>query len=539
MKRPKEVIANVASEPIRANVVKIISPVVRRPKGPGEKFGSMFNDIQTQRVFDDSKTFVDLIPNRKPAQIRQSYRMERNDPNFNLQEFINRNFYHSPKKSASYLPNVETSIDQHISSLWQELRITNRLNRGSLLALPYPYVVPGGRFREQFYWDSYFIMLGLAREGDWRMIEGMMKNYAYMIRKFGLIPTANRSYFLSRSQPPFLSHMVRLLAKHQGETTTLSKWLPYLLAERHFWMQGLNQINKKGKTEVRRVVRVDNNAILNRYFDDLSTPRPESHEEDVSTASALPESDASRTYVHLRAAAESGWDFSSRWFRDPGDIRTIETTDILPVDLNCLLYHLDITIADAYKHLRQRRLERSFRKAAARRADLIQRYFWDEQSGFYYDYNFSRAARTERLTLAGIFPLYVGIANEYQAEKVASKIEQSFLKDGGLLTTTAQTGQQWDAPNGWAPLHHVAYIGLKNYGYDKLANEIRNRWAKTNLLVYKRDHKLIEKYNVVNHGHLGGGGEYPLQDGFGWTNGVLEDFLVDINHEKINNDQSA
>ncbi len=525
-RKAKEIIADVTGEPIKAGAVKIIGTVTRTPKSPDERLGSVFRDVQERRLFPDSKTFVDLIPKKAASQIREAYRMEKNDPNFNISDFVNRHFYNHQNQS-SYQPNETDDVLTHIKNLWPELTVTNRRNRGSLLSLPYPYVVPGGRFREQFYWDSYFIMVGLAAEGQWSTIEGMMKNYAYMIRKFSFIPTANRSYFLSRSQPPFFSHMVELLSQQKGGST-LIEYLPYMLSERLFWMKGEKKLSKNTSAK-RRVVRVGSGGILNRYYDNKQSPRPESHDEDIETANEAKATEASKVYVHLRAAAESGWDFSSRWFKDPADIRTIHTTDILPVDLNCLLYHLDMTIAKTYRILKQKRLERTYRRAAEKRAKLIQETFWSEQNGFYYDYDFVAKNRTERVTLAAIFPLYVGIATAEQAKLVASKIVNEFLKPGGLATTTDETSQQWDAPNGWAPLQYVAIAGLRKYGYENLANEIKNRWVKSNLSVFDKKHKLIEKYNVENPGELGGGGEYPLQDGFGWTNGVLEKLLSETN----------
>lgn len=521
-RKAKVIIADVTAEPIKANAVKIIGTVSRKPRSPDERLGSVFRDVQERRLFPDSKTFVDLIPKKATGQIREAYRMEKNDPNFNISDFVHRHFYNYQNPS-SYQPNNADDVMTHIKKLWPELTVTNRLNRGSLLPLPYPYVVPGGRFREQFYWDSYFIMLGLAAEGKWSNIEGMMKNYAYMIRKFGFIPTANRSYFLSRSQPPFFSHMVELLSHKKG-SSALVEYLPYMLSERLFWMKGEKKLSKNAPAN-RRVVRLGSSEILNRYYDNKQSPRPESHDEDIETASEANEIEANKVYTHLRAAAESGWDFSSRWFKDPNNIHTIHTTDILPIDLNCLLYHLDMTIAKTYKILKQKRLERTYRRAAEKRSELIQKIFWNEKHGFYFDYDFITGSQTDRFTLAAVFPLYVGIATADQAKQVAAKIVSAFLKPGGLITTADETSQQWDAPNGWAPLQYVAIIGLRKYGYEKLANEIKKRWVNTNLAVFDTKHKLIEKYNVENPGELGGGGEYPLQDGFGWTNGVLEKLL--------------
>jgi alpha,alpha-trehalase len=155
----------------------------------------------------------------------------------------------------------------------------------------------------------------------------------------------------------------------------------------------------------------------------------------------------------------------------------------------------------------------------------MQEYCWSDEDGFFVDYNFHKQQHTGRITLAGVFPLYAKIATTKQAAAVAKRIEKDFLKDGGLITTLDETGQQWDSPNGWAPLQWIAIEGLRNYGHYQLADTIKKRWMATNVGVFNEKAKMVEKYDVVNPGQLGGGGEYPLQDGFGWTNGVLAALL--------------
>jgi alpha,alpha-trehalase len=358
----------------------------------------------------------------------------------------------------------------------------------------------------------------------------MMKNYAYMIRKFGFIPTANRTYFLSRSQPPFFALMVKLLARHKGRRRTLIEYLPYLLIEYRFWMKGRRSISETPEHQaLARVVQMPNGAILNRYYDNKMTPRPESHKEDVETAHGKAEHETGALYLHLRAGAESGWDFSSRWFEDASDIKTIHTTDIIPVDLNSLLYQLEVTIAEAYRHMLQPILAKRYLLAAERRERAIHQYCWSEKEQFFVDYDFKKNAPTSHLTLAAVFPLYAKIATSQQAAAVANRIEKDFLKKGGLVTTLENTGQQWDAPNGWAPLQWVAIEGLRHYGYHQLADKIKHNWVETNIKVFKEQGKMIEKYDVESESGVGGGGEYPLQDGFGWTNGVLATLLEEAN----------
>lgn len=516
------------TDKIKSSLVTAAGYLVRASKSPDEVLGDLFSDVQKQRIYPDGKIFVDLVPKRRLKSIKQEYDLLKQDPTFDLREFVTRHFYEmkTDKERINFKADPEATISGHIKELWYHLERRNRRDKGSLIALPYSYVVPGGRFNEQFYWDSYFIMLGLATEGRWDMVEAMVKNFAYMLRKFGFIPTANRTYFLSRSQPPFFSHMVRLLARHKGKSVFV-EYLPYLLLEYRFWMKGKSKLAKQEHRAYARLVEMKNGTYLNRYYDNKMTPRPESLDQDTETAGESIERDAERLYLHLRAGAESGWDFSSRWLMEPDDLRTIHTADIIPVDLNSLLYQLEMTIAESYQILRQTLLVKRFQKMAERRARSINAYCWDEKKAFYSDYNFHHDQSTGRLSLAGIFPLFAHIASTKQAAAVAHKIEQEFLKPGGLITTLSDSSQQWDAPNGWAPLQYIAIQGLRAYGYHALANEIKKRWVATNMKVYETEQKLVEKYNVVEGNGLGGGGEYVLQDGFGWTNGVLETLLAE------------
>ena len=507
---------------VKSTVVSTAGIALPTGKSPDETYAELFQDVQDARVYADGKTFVDMIPRKRSRALAKEYEVASQDPDFDLHEFVNRHFYEfSPHRGEPYVPTKDTTAREHVAHLWPELTRRNRKVRGSLIPLPNPYIVPGGRFSEQFYWDTYFIMLGLAADNQWGLIRGMMKNYAHMLRKFGMIPTANRTYFLSRSQPPFFALMVKLLAKHQGRTRTYAEYLPLMIVEYRFWMKGHKVTGEHiDLPAYARVVRMPNGVVLNRYFDNKTTPRPESRREDVETATLALTENKDKIFLDLRAGAESGWDFSSRWFKEPGKIESIHTTDIVPVDLNCLLYVLESTIAEAYSLIRQPIFAKRFRDAAERRAETIRRYSWDIKNQFFCDYDFRAGASTGRLTLAGVFPLYAKIATNEQAAAVARKLEKEFLKDGGLISTLVDNGQQWDSPNGWAPLQWVAIQGLREYGYHELANKIRDQWLATNEKVFESRRKMIEKYDVISPGKMGGGGEYPLQDGFGWTNGV-------------------
>ena len=493
---------------------------------PEELYGDLFYEVQeNENLFVDSKTFVDAVPRTAPNKIRGKYALEQPETTAELKEFIKENFRIS-EAGSTYITD-SSSINLHIKKLWEVLkRPADEQVSGTLIPLPNPYIVPGGRFREIYYWDSYFTMLGLQEDGEIETIRNMVDNFAWLIETYGFIPNGNRTYYLSRSQPPFFAKMVELLADIEGEQV-YSEYLPALQKEYNFWMKGSENMELGA---YKRVVKLPGGEILNRYWDDKNTPRPESYREDVETAEKAVDKNPNLTkqevYRDLRAAAESGWDFSSRWLsiNENGgfDLSSIHTTQIIPVDLNSLLYNLEQTLARAYQLNSAEENSKKFRNKAKNRKAAIQKYFWKEKAGFYFDYNFEDKTTTGIYSLAGVYPLFLEISEKEQANKVAASLEQVFLRPGGLVSTPHNSGQQWDAPNGWAPLQYMSIEGLRNYGKDQLASEIKHRWLDLNQNVYKKTYKLLEKYNVEDLSKESGGGEYPTQDGFGWTNGVYQ-----------------
>ncbi|MGE3667854.1 MAG: trehalase family glycosidase [Steroidobacteraceae bacterium] len=234
---------------------------------------------------------------------------------------------------------------------------------------------------------------------------------------------------------------------------------------------------------------------------------------------------AAIVYRNLRAAAESGWDFSSRWLADGRTLATIRTVEIAPVDLNSLLYGLEQTLARAYRLAgRDADAARISARAWARR-EAMHRHLWDASRRTYGDLAWKTGEFTGVASAAMLYPLFCGVATPAQAQGVADAVRAGLLQPGGVVATTTVTGQQWDAPNGWAPLQWIAIEGLGNYGHAALAADIAHRWIHENLEVYRATGKLVEKYDVSGDA-AGGGGEYPLQDGFGWTNGVLRRLLA-------------
>ena len=488
---------------------------------PARLFGPLFVRVQMDALFPDGKTFVDAVPKTSPEIIMKRYRAAHPRSRAALLRFVHDNFT-LPSEPRTRVPPAHT-LRQHIAVLWPLLTRPAAVPPpySSLLYVPKPYVVPGGRFREFYYWDSYFTMLGLIPDGRMATARDMVDDFSYLIRTYGHIPNGARTYFLSRSQPPVYYLMVALLDA-QDPARAWSAHLPELEREYAYWMRGAAGL-RPGEAR-RNVVDMPDGSLLNRYWDAADTPRDESYREDVLTARESGRPPA-KVYRDLRAAAESGWDFSSRWLGDGRHLATIRTTDIVPVDLNSLLYGLEEAIAYGCRARHDAVCARRFFARARRRRQAMNRYLWDARSGYFMDYDWRTDKRTGELSAATLYPLFVGLTDARQANAVAAVTRARLLRRGGIVTTTRVTGQQWDAPNGWAPLQWIAIRGLRRYGHPRLAQRIAQRWVATVRRVYDHTGKLVEKYNVEQE-LPGGGGEYPLQDGFGWTNGVTEALLT-------------
>jgi len=492
-------------------------------KTPAEIYGELFTDVQMRHIFPDSKTFPDCTPKRDPQQIVKDYLALKNNPaaRFRLDEFVTGNF-DLPKTPQLNYVTQEKDVVMHVKNLWGVLRreADSAVNGSSLLPLPNPYIVPGGRFREIYYWDSYFTMLGLKESGETEMIENMVKNFAFLIDTYGHIPNGNRSYYISRSQPPFFSLMVALLASIKGDEVYLS-YMAALEKEYAFWMEGSEKL-KPGQA-YRRVVKLKDGTVLNRYWDDAATPRPEGFKEDVAVAERSGRN-KEEMYRNLRAGAESGIDFSNRWFADKKNLTSIEITDIVPVDLNALMIHLEQVIAKARKLKNDQIGANQMATKITKREAAVQKYCWNPQLNYYTDYNFKKQKQNSAVTPAGMYPfctLNKSSALNKKCALAVSMLRKKLLKAGGVQTTELNTGQQWDGPNGWAPLEWMTIWGLDRCGQSNLARDIAGRWVKLNVEVFERTGKLMEKYNVVDTHLEAGGGEYGGQDGFGWTNGGL------------------
>jgi alpha,alpha-trehalase len=484
---------------------------------PSELFGSLLARVQQNGILGDGKTFVDAVPLRPIAAIMADFAALPDDDDGELLRFVVANFDLPPSVCLTAPGAPAQSLRAHIRAMWARLARDPEPGAVNASALPvaHRHIVPGGRFREIYYWDSFFTMLGLVRDGETALATGIVDLMTDLIEEHGHVPNGTRTYYLGRSQPPLYYMMVALLDDRRPAVA--ARRLAAMKREHAWWMKGEDVL--AAGTRDGHLARLDDGDLLNRYWDPRATPRDESWREDVATAQASRRPQA-EVYRELRAAAESGWDFSSRWL-DGASLSSIRTTTIAPIDLNAVLYGLESAIAvagDADAAL--------FRARARRRREVMHRHLWHEAGGHFADYDLDRHGIRRTASAAAFAPLWVGAATQQQADATAAFAQGALLAPGGLRTTLVETGQQWDRPNGWAPLQWIAVAGLRRYGHAALAREIGRRWVATVETTFARTGLIYEKYDVEATA-IGGGGEYAPQIGFGWTNGVTAQLIDD------------
>lgn len=487
----------------------------RRAKAsPAELYGPLLAAVQERDILCDGKAFVDAVPKRSVADIMADFaHLPAGDGE--LLRFVRSNFDLPPSIDPIVRGEPVQLLRDYIRSMWSTLaREPHAVNgNSSALSVGHRHVVPGGRFREIYYWDSFFTMLGLVRDGEIALATGIVDAMTDLIEDHGHVPNGARTYYLGRSQPPLFHMMVALLNDERPEVA--ARRHAAMRREHAWWMDGAVDL-KPGEC-CNHVARLADGSLLNRYWDPRGTPRDESWREDVETAvqsgRSLPQ-----VYHDLRAGAESGWDFSSRWLNGV-ELSSIRTTEIAPVDLNAFLYGLENAIAASSAADAARYIE----LAECRRV-AMHTHLWNADDGFFADYDLALRKIRPDLTAACLAPLLAGVATAEQASASANVVRDKLLAPGGLRTTLIQSGQQWDRPNGWAPLQWIAATGLRRYGHEGLAREIARRWIASVDTTYRVSGLLYEKYDVELPS-IGQGGEYSPQIGFGWTNGVTADFI--------------
>jgi len=447
--------------------------------------------------------------------------------------------YISPRESRTRVHSELADVLDASAMKDIEIRTLPRnvlsIREHGLLYLPRPYIVPGGRFNEMYGWDSYFIQVGLLRDDQLGDASDLVENFLYEIEHYGTILNANRTYFLSRSQPPFLTRMILAVYEKTRDNAWLRGTLPAIERYYRFWTTEPHTVPDAG---------------LSRYFDRGEGPAPEvmADEKDEQGRTHY---DRAREYYRThdvtdydeslyydsrrdrltdlfykgdRSMRESGFDPSNRF-----GALNVDVIHYAPVCLNTLLYVMEDDTGRILETLGDTSAATMWRSRAASRRDLINTLMWDEEAGLYYDYNFRTRQRRRYDFATTFFPLWAGIASPAQAARLRENLSR-FEAPGGLLTSTEVTGNQWDAPFGWAPLQMIAVDGLRRYGFHEDANRIAAKFVSLVAKEFDEHGTIVEKYDVrrresdvaadIKFGYSAN------QVGFGWTNGAVLDLLA-------------
>ncbi len=406
-----------------------------------------------------------------------------------------RPFWQTPQElSASDVKEAR----KYISQFWPHLKRVQRDDVDTLIGLPNPYLVPAYNessaftFDEMYYWDSYFMVQGMLGDPkNKQLVMGILDNLFFLIKRYGMVPNANKTYLISHSQPPLLTSFIfDVYNAYQLDRRWLEQAMSYAKKE-YFtvWMA-------EKKPHHHQVYQG-----LSRYYD--------------------------VNVHHDLAEAESGWDMTTRFGR--------KCLDYLPVDLNTFLYVYEVDFMKASEILQDQEGVVFWRKASAKRKKAINSLLWNERRGNFFDFNYKKQSQGAVASLASYTTLWAGLASKSQAKKMVKNLPR-FEAKGGLTTTEDPTMQlvmpgklatQWAYPNGWAPLHFFVVYGLTRYGYHKEARRNAQKWLKTNLRWFEEQGVFLEKYNVVSPEKPPMDGLYPLQTGFGWTNAIFERFCQD------------
>ncbi len=400
---------------------------------------------------------------------------------------------------------MDKKVLTFIHNGWDACIKENRQDNGTLIGLPYPYTVPAvGYFDEMYYWDTYFTNLGLILDGRLEQARYNVDNMCFLIRKYGYMPNGNRTYYLSRSQPPFLSQMVREVYEQDPDPRWLRDAYAALDREYQFWTT--QRAAPMGLS----------------HYDDLDF---RTHMEDLVQGFAqrigVPAQAATeQTAHHYVATCESGWDITPRW--------EMACYDYAPVDLNSLLFLLESNMAYFAEILENGEAAVWQQRAQQRRNTMVTHMKTPE--GLLTDYNFVTGRHSPVLSAAVFYPLFCGLADADLAQAVVQNLPR-LEAEHGILTCEKWEGPgsfQWGYPNGWACLQYVAIAGLDRYGYGKEARRIAEKYVHLVETVFEATGNLWEKYNVVE-GNIQVANEYGLPAMMGWSAGV---YLAAKNHLK-------
>ena len=398
--------------------------------------------------------------------------------------------------------------------------VAGHQDRFSLLHLPNPVVVPGGRFREVYYWDSFWIIRGLLACKMVDTARGTIENLVHLVHTIGFVPNGGRVYY-TRSQPPLLAAMVESYVKATEDTAWGRRQLKALELEWSYWQR-------------HHSVKVGGHTLF-RYSCTEGTPRPESYREDWLLAESLEEQEKEDLWRELRSAAESGWDFSSRWFLQGNTLAATSTSNFAPVDLNSFLCKAAGIIGELHKIGGDETEASKWQEKACQLHEAMEELLWSEEDGCWFDLNITTGCKNPCYSASNLTPLWA-IPKRLPSDRASRGLaylqgEGALSHPGGVPTTLNNSGQQWDFPNVWPPLEHMLIVGLHNSPDPKVQEEslrLARRRVDQCLKVFLDTGHMFEKYNCEDPNKAGGGGEYEVQLGFGWTNGMLLDLITTL-----------
>uniref|UniRef100_A0A8C4L6L0 Trehalase n=1 Tax=Equus asinus TaxID=9793 RepID=A0A8C4L6L0_EQUAS len=508
--------------------------------------GELLHQVQMAKLYQDDKQFVDMPLSSAPDQVLQRFNElaeahNHSIPQQQLQLFVQEHFQpvgqelepwtpEDWKESPQFLqtisdPNLRAWAGQ-LHQLWKKLgkkvkpEVLSHPEQFSLIYSEHPFIVPGGRFVEFYYWDSYWVMEGLLLSEMPETVKGMLQNFLDLVQTYGHVPNGARVYYLQRSQPPLLTLMMDRYMTHTNDTAFLRDNIETLALEVDFWAENRSiSVSSGGKS-----------YVLNRYYVPYGGPRPESYSKDAELADTLPEGDREDLFAELKAGAESGWDFSSRWFiggPNPDLLSSTRTSKFVPVDLNAFLCQAEELMSNFYARLGNDTQATKYRNLRAQRLAAMEAILWDEEKGAWFDYDLETGKKNAEFYPSNLAPLWAGCFSDLgDVDKALKYLEDSQILTYhyGIPTSLRKTGQQWDLPNAWAPLQDLVIRGLAKSPSPRaqeVAFQLAQNWIRTNFDVYSNTSAMYEKYDISNSGQPGGGGEYEVQEGFGWTNGVV------------------
>ncbi|XP_051173858.1 trehalase isoform X1 [Leptopilina boulardi] len=517
--------------------------------------GDLLHTVQMAKIFKDSKTFVDMkmkySPNKTMSLFRELMSDTENNPtSIQVEEFLNRTFDPAGsefktwdpvdwKEEPMFLENIRDKslkkFAKDLNYIWKllgrQMKDEVKMNQEqySIIYVPNPVIVPGGRFREFYYWDSYWIVKGLLLSEMKETVRGMLSNFVSIVERIGFIPNGGRIYYTQRSQPPMLIPMVNEYLKVTNDSKWLEENLWLLEKEFDFWM-------------TRRTVQVKKDGVtytLARYYEDSIGPRPESYREDYLTSQIFRTTEEKNNYyAELKTAAESGWDFSSRWFilegTNKGNLTNSKARSIIPVDLNSIIYLNAQLLADFNRMVGNQTKSDYYMKKADEWRDAVTAVLWHNEVGTWLDYDIINEDKRDYFYPTNVLPLWTHCYDVDKKSDYVSKVlkylekQQIMLNLGGIPTTLEHSGEQWDYPNAWPPLQYFVIMSLDRTSDPwalRLAYELSQRWVRSNYKAFNETNVMFEKYDATVSGGYGGGGEYEVQFGFGWSNGIIMDLI--------------